>query len=180
MLSTPQQTGRCYCDRVLTDRELDTDVLDAYRSLIADVYELAGASRATSDRLAATVGQTAARWHVMSVISDDPQTVPAIAQRLGQARQSVQRVVHDLADAGLVELRPNPIHERSPLVVLTRNGNATLDRIFAASEQNRSELLQRAGVSSARLHAAQRTIRTLLAAFGEIADDTEMSIARGA
>jgi DNA-binding MarR family transcriptional regulator len=164
-------TVRCYSDNVLTARESDADVLDAYRLLIADVYELAGTSRATSDRLAAIVGQTAARWHVMSAVSDGPETVPAIAHRLGQARQSVQRVVHDLDEAGLVEMRRNPIHARSPLVALTPAGAATLEQIFVASEQNRSELLERSGVSSARLHAARRTIRALLEAFAEMADD---------
>jgi DNA-binding MarR family transcriptional regulator len=148
----------------------DVDILDAYRLLIADVYELAGTSRSTSDRLAARVGQTAARWHVMSVLSDGAHTVPAIAHRLGQARQSVQRVVHDVHAEGLVELRPNPIHARSPLVALTPTGAATLDQVFEASEENRRQLLDRSGVSTTRLLAARKTIRALLDAFAEIDD----------
>src|SRR5215211_4299690 len=62
------------------------DSVEAYRLLIADVYELAGTSRRTSDRMAAEHGQTAARWHVLSVIADEPHGVPAIAHRLGHAR----------------------------------------------------------------------------------------------
>ena len=55
-------------------------ILDAYRLLIADVYELAGASRRTSDDLARAVGQTAARWHVLSALSDAPRSVPSAAR----------------------------------------------------------------------------------------------------
>jgi hypothetical protein len=43
--------------------------LEAYRLFIADVYELAGQSRRTSESLARELGQTAARWHVLSVLS---------------------------------------------------------------------------------------------------------------
>jgi DNA-binding MarR family transcriptional regulator len=160
-------TASCYYANMLSSTKHDAQLLDAYRLLIADVYELAGASRATSDRLAARVGHTAARWHVLSVVSDGARSVPEIAHRLGQARQSVQRVVHDLCNAGLVELHRNPMHARSPLVALTDTGAATLDQIFQASEQNRLELLDRSGVSTARLHTARKTIRALLDAFAE-------------
>lgn len=147
------------------------DAVDAYRLLIADVYELAGVSRDTSERLAAEVGQTAARWHVLSAASEAPQTVPAIARRLGLTRQSVQRVVHDLCDAGLVELRTNPAHARSPLVALTAAGTSTLAKLWAASERSRADLLQRAGVTAEQLIEARRTIRALLDAFAATGSD---------
>jgi DNA-binding MarR family transcriptional regulator len=141
------------------------DAFTAYRLLIADVYELAGTSRDTSEAIAAQVGQTAARWHVMSVVSEEAQTVPAIAQRLGQARQSVQRVVNDLVDAGLVELIDNPLHARSPHVALTRKGGSTLEQLFTTSERDRVALLARSGVSTKRLLAARAALRALIDAF---------------
>jgi len=141
------------------------DAVAAYRLLIADVYELAGTSRRTSERMAADLGQTAARWHVMSVVSDGARTVPAIAHRLGHARPSVQRIVHDLEAVGLVELRPNPLHARSPLVALTEPGAKTLERLFDDSARSRTELLARAGVSAGRLLEARETLRALLDAF---------------
>lgn len=143
----------------------DTSPVAAYRLLIADVFELAGTSRRTSEQLAERLGQTAARWHVMSVVSGGPRTVPAIADRLGQVRQSVQRVVNDLVGEGLVELRPNPAHIRSPLVALTDDGRALTDRLFADSERNRADLLARAGVDAADLLAARATLRAVLDAF---------------
>jgi DNA-binding MarR family transcriptional regulator len=142
------------------------DPVAAYRLLIADVYELAGTSRRTSDRMAAEHGQTAARWHVLSVLADGPHGVPAIAHRLGHARPSVQRIVHDLEAAGLVEPRPNPLHARSPLVALTPAGKETLDRLFAGSDADRTALLARAGVSADDLLAARATLRRVLDAFG--------------
>jgi DNA-binding MarR family transcriptional regulator len=168
-------TGYCYYDRMVS-RTTQTSqakastrtaraLLEPYRLLIADVYELAGTSRRTSDLLAAELGQTAARWHVMSVISVAACTVPEIAHRLGLARQSVQRVVDDLATTRMVELLPNPMHARSPRVALTKAGARTLEQLFAASDRDRAELLDRAGVSAKQLAAARSTLHSLLVAF---------------
>lgn len=151
------------------DIEAGTDAVTAvaaYRLLIADVYELAGTSRETSEVLAAERGQTAARWHVMSVVSEEPATVPAIARRLGQARQSVQRIVNELAAEGLVELADNPAHARSALVVLSPAGTSVTAELFDATEAGRARLLDRAGVSADALLAARATIRSVLDAFG--------------
>ena len=74
----------------------------AYRLLIADVYELEGTSRRTSESIAAMAGQTTARWHVLSVLSTAPATVATVARRLGLARQSVQRVADGLLADGLL------------------------------------------------------------------------------
>lgn len=139
--------------------------LIAYRLLIADVFELAGASRAASEQLAVQVDQTAARWHVMSVVSDGGLTMPAIARRLGVTRQSVRRVVNDLVDGGRVVLEANLDHARSPLVVLTDTGRRDLDELFAASRAARLALLDRAGISADELVQARRVVRAIAAAF---------------
>lgn len=139
--------------------------LVAYRLLIADVFELAGAARAASEQLAAQVGQTAARWHVMSVVSDGGLTMPAIARRLGVTRQSVRRVVNDLADGRRVVLEPNPDHARSPLVVLTDAGRRDLDALFTASQAARLALLDRAGISENELAHARRVVGAIAAAL---------------
>ncbi|MPZ84322.1 MAG: MarR family transcriptional regulator [Actinophytocola sp.] len=141
-----------------------TDV-EAYRLLIADVYELAGTSRRTSEKLAGEAGQTAARWHVLSVLSDGPRTVPGAARRLGLAPQSVQRVVADLLASGHVEATPNPDHVRSPLIGLTEDGRETVGDLFARSEHSRAAVLERAGVSGKRLRQAREAIRALVDAL---------------
>jgi DNA-binding MarR family transcriptional regulator len=141
------------------------DPLDAYRLLIADVYELAGLSRRTSESIAAELGQTAARWHVMSVVTDGRRTVPEIADRLGLARQSVQRVVDELEDDSLVRFVDNPGHRRSRHVELTARGRRVADHLFERSAAARRSQLDAAGVSSEELARARRTIVRLVDAI---------------
>jgi DNA-binding MarR family transcriptional regulator len=111
------------------------------------------------------LGQTAARWHVLSVVSDGARTVPSAARRLGLAPQSVQRVVDNLLKAGQVEAMRNPDHARSPLIGLTPAGRNTMERLFAHSDQNRDQLLKRAGVTAGQLLEARRVIRSLIKAM---------------
>lgn len=139
--------------------------VEAYRLLIADVYELAGLSRQISEDLARSVGQTAARWHVLSVVSDGPRTVPSAARRLGLAPQSVQRVVGDLVTAGLLEAVDNPDHVRSPLMRLTDAGRTVVDELFARSADARSAALARADVTAGELAGARDVLRRLVGAL---------------
>lgn len=141
------------------------DRVTAYRLLIAEVYEVAGASRRTSEALAARHGQTAARWHVLSAISEEPRTVPAIARRLGLTRQSVQRVVNELAAESLVMTGANPDHARSPLVEVTAAGRRVLDRLFEDSRSTREALLARVGLEADQLLAAREVLRALLTGY---------------
>lgn len=139
--------------------------LTAYRLLIADVLELAAQSRRTSEALAAELGQTAARWHLLSVLSDGPRTASSAARRLGLTRQSLQRVVHEAAAAGLVVLEDDPRDARAPLVRLTDGGRSTLDQLVRRSDGDRSELLQSAAVSLDQLRSAGEVVRRLLLAL---------------
>jgi DNA-binding MarR family transcriptional regulator len=139
--------------------------VEAYRLLIADVYELTGASRRTSEELARSVGQTAARWHVLSVVSDGPRTVPSAARRLGLAPQSVQRVVADLVASGHLEAVDNPDHARSPLMRLTELGRSAVDELYARSADNRADVLARAGVTADELAVARGVLRKLVGAL---------------
>jgi DNA-binding MarR family transcriptional regulator len=139
--------------------------VEAYRLLIADVYELAGLSRQISEELARSVGQTAARWHVLSVVSDGPRTVPSAARRLGLAPQSVQRVVGDLVTAGLLEAVDNPDHVRSPLMRLTDAGQTVVDELFTRSTDGRADALSRAGVTVDELTGARDVLRRLVEAL---------------
>jgi len=149
---------------------MSSEPVDAYRSLMADVYELAGRSRATSESFARRCGQSAARWHVLSVVLEEPRTVPGIADRLGLSRQSVQRVVDDLATAGLVQRAENPRHRRSRLVAITASGEAIAGRLYDESAAARQAHLERAGLSADDLRRAHRIIHRLLAALDEIGD----------
>ncbi|MFV2174079.1 MarR family winged helix-turn-helix transcriptional regulator [Actinomadura sp. LOL_016] len=133
---------------------------------MADVYELAGLSRRTSETFARQVSnQSVARWHVMSVVAEEPATVPAIARRLGHRRQSVQRVVDTLARMGHVAVQDNPAHRRSPLLALTPTGEIELGRLNSTAEAVRAAQLEVAGVGVAELASARDTLRALIAAL---------------
>ena len=54
--------------------------------------------------------------------ADRPQPVAWLARDLGANRQSVQRIVNELAQEGLLQFETNPHHKRAQLVVLTAAG----------------------------------------------------------
>lgn len=138
---------------------------ETYRLLIADVYELAGASRRASEQLAREVGQSAARWHVMSVFSESELSVATAARRLGLARQSVQRVADELVRDEHLRVRPDPTDRRAPLLGLTDSGQVLLEDLFNRSSEHRTVAMARTGVSITDLAQARETIRALTAAL---------------
>ena len=56
-------------------------------------------------------------------------SVAMIARRLGLARQSVQRVADAIVAEGHATFERNLDHQRSPLLILTSDGQAALDSI---------------------------------------------------
>jgi DNA-binding MarR family transcriptional regulator len=108
--------------------------------LVADVYELAGVLRRDGEAIAKLAGQTQARWQVMSVASAGRLSVAMIARRLGLTRQSVQRVADEIVAEDLASFEPNPDHQRSPLLILTDNGQKVLDTINHTSRERHLQL----------------------------------------
>jgi len=92
--------------------------------------------------------------------------VAVAARRLGLARQSVQRVVDDLAAGGFVVLRPNPDHARAALVELTPAGRDALDALTRRSDATRRRMLEKADISAADLQRAGAVLQRLVAALG--------------
>lgn len=103
--------------------------------LVAEVFELAGALRRDGEAIAKLAGQTQARWQVMWIAATGRLSVPMIARRLGLARQSVQRVADTIVAEGYATFEPNPDHQRSPLMILTSDGQRVLDKINVKSRQ---------------------------------------------
>jgi len=91
------------------------------------------------------------------------QTVPQMARARSVSRQHVQARVNELVEEGLVELKPNPAHKRSPLARLTPLGKKTVD----AMNRNEARLLSNAdlGASDNDLREAAETLRTVRAYF---------------
>ena len=139
---------------------MNTDPKTLLPLIVADVYELAGRFRDQGEAIAATVGQTQARWQVMSAASADPRTVPQIARRLGVTRQNVQRIADLLTAEGSAMFEPNPDHKSSPFLVLTKRGQATLADITRAAQASHARITRRlAGADLGPLH---RSLRRLL------------------
>jgi DNA-binding MarR family transcriptional regulator len=111
--------------------------------LVAEVFELAGALRRDGEATAKRAGQTQARWQVMWIATTGRLSVAMIARRLGLARQSVQRVADEIVAEGLATFEPNPDHQRSPLLILTSDGQAVLDTI---NQQGRQRNLHNANI----------------------------------
>jgi DNA-binding MarR family transcriptional regulator len=146
---------------------MTSELVTEYRLLMADVYELAGRSRRTSERVAAALGTTVARWHLLSVVSQDAMSVPEIARRLGQVRQGVQRVVDELVADGQLESLANPGRARSPRFRATTSGLRILDRLWAESEPRRADQLACSGLDAADLQRARETVRRLVDVLAE-------------
>ncbi len=130
--------------------------------LIADLFEAAGAMRRRGDQVASTAGQTQARWQVLSVLSDGDWTVPKVARRLGVSRQAVQRIVDELREEGLVELKSNPDHERSSLVDLTGHGSDALELITSEARLWHEHVT--AGMTPGDLAVTRDVLRALITA----------------
>lgn len=98
--------------------ELLTDVVLA-------VFRLNGSLLDSGDRLVAPLGLTSARWQVLGAIalSGGPLTAPQIGAAMGITRQGVQKQLNSLLKEGLVGKRRNPVHERSVLYALTKDGD---------------------------------------------------------
>jgi DNA-binding MarR family transcriptional regulator len=134
--------------------------------IVADVYRLAGRFREYGEAVAQTVGQTQARWQVMSAASADPHTVPQIARVLGVTRQNVQRIADLLVSENMAEYRDNPDHRASPHLVLTRRGRSCLDQLGKAASGYHARLARK--LSSADAASIRRGLRRLLDALAEI------------
>lgn len=130
--------------------------------LVADVFHLAGAFRKLGSHIASRVGQTQARWQVLSVLSGGPHTVAQIARRLGYARQSVQRTADQLVKARLARYEANPDHKTSPLVEITEQGASTLARITREAEKWHVQLASE--LKPSEVAGALRTVRQLCSA----------------
>jgi DNA-binding MarR family transcriptional regulator len=103
-------------------------------ALALEIFRLNGALIRFGDELVKPLGLTSARWQVLGSIAHGRGTfsVARLADNMGLARQSVQRIVDELAEAGLVGFAPNPAHKRAKLVVMTPQGERVFKRATAA------------------------------------------------
>ena len=126
--------------------------------ITGEVRHLYQVLKSLADALHRDSGLNASNRAVMEALADGPRTVPDIARSKSVTRQHIQLLVDELAKSDLVELRPNPAHQRSPLVALSRKGEA----LFASLRKREAPLVEQlAAALDARKAAA--TVQTLTA-----------------
>jgi DNA-binding MarR family transcriptional regulator len=134
--------------------------------IVADVFELAGRFRADGEEIARTVGQTQARWQVMSAASAEPRTVPQIARRLGVTRQNVQRIADLLVAEGSARFAANPDHRGSPYLLLEKSGQAALVELTRTAHSRHARLAR--ALARTDIVSIHRNLRRLIAALDGI------------
>ena len=97
------------------------------------------------------------------LLKDGPMTVPDIARSRSVTRQHIQTVVNSLLDDELVTLETNPLHKRSSLVTLTREG----DRVIRRMRQREGRLFDTTNFGATRneIQEASNTLRAVRAAL---------------
>lgn len=140
--------------------DLDQSGAGELSLLIADLFEAAGAVRRHGDMTASLVGQTQARWQVLSVLSEGEWTVPRTARRLGVSRQAIQRTVDLLHTDGLLDFQANPGHQRSPLLSLTSSGRQALAAITEEGRRWNATVASR--IDARDLPVARAVLRVLI------------------
>lgn len=144
---------------------------DPYALLVARVFQAAGEMRRSGEVIAAQVGQTQARWQLMSVVSEGRWTVPDVARDLGVTRQGVQRIADELVADGLAQYVPNPRHRRSPLVQLTARGRDTLAKITAVARRTNQGMTRM--FTAGQLDQTREFLTRVIAALQERSPDDQ-------
>ena len=127
--------------------------------LIIPVIRLEALFSRAGEAIAATGGQTLARWLTLEMVAGQPATVAQVARRLGLTRQSVQRIADLLEKDGLTRYVDNPAHQTSKLVRITARGRQTLRAIQTAQRAWANSLGARIG--EANLRHASRVVEQL-------------------
>lgn len=139
----------------------DSQPNKATNDLIVEVFRLNGLLISTADKLVSKFGLTGARWQVLGaiVMCGTPETVARLARNMGLTRQSVQRVVNEMVEEGMLTFRENPHHQRAKLVALTKKGETA----FAAALELQEPWVRAltSGISKKRLLETREVLATI-------------------
>jgi len=144
----------------------------ALSALFLDIFRANARLTMAGDQLVAPLGLTSARWQVLGAVAmaPVPQPVAHIARDMGATRQGVQRLVNELIETGLVELRDNPHHRRAKLVCLTDRGRETLAAIHKLQRPWVDGLGQ--GMEREKIALAAEVLQTLRARLEQNSEES--------
>ncbi|MBZ9594410.1 MarR family transcriptional regulator [Streptomyces erythrochromogenes] len=115
-------TRRTYGRGPALTRRAESGEAEAFSRAAVAVFRLNGRFTAAVDRLALSAGLSAARWQVLSTVTEESLSVSEVARRVGTTRQSVQRIADLLVRQGLAVYLDNPAHRRAKLLAATERG----------------------------------------------------------
>jgi DNA-binding MarR family transcriptional regulator len=82
-------------------------------------------------------------WRIMALVAAEPWISNGrVCAATGLDKAAVSRSVHDLAKAGLIEVRPDGEDQRRQIIALTRNGIALHDEIVKLAIAREEKLLE--------------------------------------
>jgi len=141
--------------------------------ITGEVRHLFQVLKSLADAVHGDTGLTASTRAVMEALAGGPRTVPDIARSKSVTRQHIQLLVDELARSDLVELKPNPAHLRSPLVALSRKGEA----LFASVRKREAPLIEQlaAGLDARKAAATIQTLTALRRRAEELLQAQEQS-----
>jgi DNA-binding MarR family transcriptional regulator len=119
----------------------------------------------SGDRFTKDLKLTSARWQILRAIGNDALTASQIARKMSLYRQTVQPLVDALAKNGLVELLPNPDHQRAKLIRTTPAGRAAYTKAMNRQVERSNRIT--AGLSADALTQANSIIGELVRRFEE-------------
>ena len=97
------------------------------------------------------------RTVLLALAEGGPHTAARLARSRAQSRQRIQPLINALMEDGLVEAVSNPMHKRSPVLVLTRRGEDQVRRVKDRENVLLSRL--RLSGSAARIRLAIDVLR---------------------
>tara|TARA_Y100000590_G_scaffold136287_1_gene156030 strand:- start:459 stop:953 length:495 start_codon:yes stop_codon:yes gene_type:complete len=107
------------------------EFLADFQLLFGNIIRINGAFLEVAEKICSNDNLiTVPIWRIIAVIRIRPMTVSEVAKYLGIKRQSVQSTVNQMKRRGLINLRKNPNHKTSPLVILTKKGSVKVDDIL--------------------------------------------------
>ena len=121
--------------------------------LIRQVRTCFNLLRTLAENLAADLDvNPSMRAIIQSLSESGPSTVPDLARERGTSRQHVQTVINALLDQGHVQRKDNPEHKRSPLYLLSPQGDAVyseIQRRETAPMKDLTDAMEQADIAAA-------------------------------
>lgn len=151
-------------------RTAEFGAAEAFSRAAVAVFRLNGRFTAALDRLAVASGLSAARWQILTTVTEESLSVSAVARRVGTSRQSVQRIADLLVRQGLAVYLDNPAHRRAKLLTATEQGVAAKREIDSCLAELARQLCEGLG-GEGEVYRTAEVLRGLSGALSSIGSD---------